>query len=86
MGKATYVNKESYKQLNETLNVKAPYIYKMPSFKNPNASINKIWKSFWNELEKERMKSEKEMEYARKRMMRAKEQEQKQRQEREERG
>ncbi|AND11171.1 MobP3 family relaxase [Bacillus thuringiensis] len=85
-GKATYVNKESYKQLNETLNVKAPYIYKMPSFKNPNASINKIWKSFWNELEKERMKSEKEMEYARKRMMRAKEQEQKQRQEREERG
>lgn len=85
-GKVTYVNKESYKKLTETLNVKAPFIYQVPSFKSPNSSINKIWKTLWKELEKERMKSEKEIEYARKRMMKAKEQERNRRQEREERG
>lgn len=85
-GKATYVNKENYKELTDTLNVKAPFIYQIPSFKNPNSSINNIWKSLWKELEKERMKSEKEIEYARKRMMKAKEQERKRKQEREDRG
>lgn len=38
-GKVTYVNKESYKQLNETLNVKAPFIYKCHHSRIPTLQL-----------------------------------------------
>lgn len=85
-GKVTYVNKEQFSSLNETLKVNAPYFYTVPSFNSANPSINKIWKALWNELEKERMKTEKQNEFMKKREIQATRREQNRKAEREERG